>query len=125
MISRTEIVPAGVTLTQTQDENVTKLIVVMRCIRAEYGLPMRVTSGFRTQEDELRIDPAHPDSLHTKGAAVDIYDPDPDRRLWSWCIGQMEFLVKLGVWLEERLYTPNHVHFQIYPPRSGNRIFKP
>jgi hypothetical protein len=125
MISRGEIVPYGVTLTESQEQNINKLLVVMNAIRAEYGLLMIVTSGFRTAEDEKRIDPAHPESMHTKGAAVDIYDPDPEKRLWQWCMAHMEFLVEKGVWLEDRLYTPNHVHFQIWPPASGNRIFKP
>lgn len=125
MITRAEIVPYGAELTEAQDKNVSKLLAVMNVIRAEYGLPMRVTSGFRTHEDEMRIDPAHPKSLHTVGAAVDIYDPDPERRLWNWCVEHMDLLVELGVYLEDRLYSPSHVHFQIWPPHSGNRIFKP
>lgn len=117
--------PWGATLTESQDANVSRLLAKMNVIRAEYGLPMQVTSGFRTHEDEMRIDPAHPNSLHTSGAAVDIYDPDPDKRLWNWCIEHMDLLVELGVYLEDRLYSQSHVHFQIWPPRSGNRIFRP
>lgn len=125
MLTRAEIVPYGVTLNEAQDASVNKLLAVMNVIRAEYGLLMRVTSGFRTHEMEMRIDPMHPNSLHTVGAAVDIYDPDPDRRLWNWCIGHMDLLVELGVYLEDRLYSHNHVHFQIWPPASGTRIFRP
>ncbi len=95
----------------------------MNVIRAEYGLPMIVTSGFRTQAEEMRIDPAHPKSQHTKGAAIDIYDPD--KRLWNWCIEHMELLVEQGLYLEDRLYSPNHVHFQLWAPPSGKRIFIP
>lgn len=125
LISRSEIVPSGVVLTEAQSDNVDTLIVKLNRVRAEYGLPMRITSGFRTQEDEERIDPLHPNSLHTKGCAVDIYDPDPEKRFWNWCIENMDLLVEIGVWLEDRLYTLNHVHLQTWPPTSGNRIFIP
>lgn len=97
----------------------------MNVLRAEYGLPMRITSGFRSLEDEMRIDPAHPNSMHTRGAAVDIYDPDPEKRLWNWCIEHMGLLTELGLYIEDRLYSKNHVHFQSWAPLSGNRIFIP
>lgn len=125
MITREEIVPYGYVLNSCESDNVAKLIIVMNKIRAEYGMPMRVTSGFRSQEDEKRIDPAHPNSLHTMGLAVDIEDPDPERRLWNWCIERMDFLIEVGAWLEDRLYSKNHVHFQVFPPASGNRVFIP
>ncbi len=125
MISRAEIVPYGIILTEAQDKNIIRLLSVMNRVRAEYGMPMYVTSGFRTQADEQRIDPQHPNSLHTKGAAVDIYDPDPERRLWHWCIEHMHLLVEIGAWLEDRLYSAGHVHFQIQAPPSGNRVFRP
>lgn len=102
-----------------------KLLAVMNLIRAEYGLPMYVTSGFRTPQEEMRVDPAHPNSLHTMGAAVDIYDADPERRLWNWCLEHIDLLIEVGVWLEDRLYSKSHVHFQVWPPASGKRIFIP
>lgn len=86
---------------------------------------MQVTSGFRTAEEEMRIDPQHPNSMHTKGAAVDIADPDPERRLWTWCIDHLDLITEIGLWLESRVYSASHVHFQIYPPESGHRIFIP
>ena len=125
MISLSELNPNGLPLDSCQESNLIRLLVVMNKIRAEYGLLMIVTSGFRGAADEKRIDPQHPNSLHTQGAACDILDPDPDKRLWNWCIENMSFLVEVGVWLEDRLYSASHVHFQIYPPASGNRIFIP
>jgi len=123
LISRSEIVPYSVTLTESQDANVSKLLAKMNVIRAEYGMPLRVTSGFRTREDEMRIDPAHPNSAHTRGEAVDILDTDG--RFWNWCVDHLELLAELGVYLESRAYTPTHVHLQICPPASGHRIFLP
>ncbi len=125
MISYGEIVPHGVVLTEAQEANVRHLLIVLNNIRAEYGLVMRITSGFRTHADELRIDPDHPDSLHTRGMAVDVYDPDPDRRFWTWCIDNLEFLIEQGVWLESRVYSAGHVHIQTAAPRSGERVFIP
>jgi uncharacterized protein YcbK (DUF882 family) len=125
LISYDEIVPHGVELTEGQAANVSKLLHVMNQVRADYGLPMRVTSGFRTTEMEKRIDPVHPQSAHTRGEAVDILDPDPERRLWTWCIDNLEIITELGLYLESRVYSKNHVHFQTCPPESGNRVFIP
>lgn len=86
---------------------------------------MRITSGFRTKQDQLRINPADPMSLHTSGSAVDVYDPDPEQYLWNWCIDHLDTLTEVGVWIESRVYSKNHVHFQVYPPESGKRIFIP
>jgi hypothetical protein len=37
----------------------------------------------------------------------------------------LQFLIELGVYLEDKNYTATWVHFQILSPGSGNRIFKP
>lgn len=125
MISYGEIVPYGDVLTEAQENNVRHLLIVMNRIRAEYGMPMRITSGFRSYDEEMRIDPQHPDSLHTRGMAVDVYDPDPERHIWTWCVDHLDFLVEQGVWLESRVYSKDHVHFQTAAPHSGKRIFIP
>jgi hypothetical protein len=125
LISFDEIVPQGVSLTERQKANVSKLLRVMNQIRAEYGTLMRVTSGFRTPEMEARIDPAHPRSAHTRGEAVDILDPSPENRLWNWCLDHLDLLEELGVYLESKTYCPMHVHFQTCPPSSGHRVFIP
>jgi len=125
LITWAEIVPYGEVLTETEKNNIGLLLTKMNCIRAEYGLPMRISSGFRSASDEKRIDPMHPNSMHTRGLACDVLDPQPESRLWKWCIAHLNFLVELGVYLEDRDYTPNHVHFQVWPPYSGSRIFKP
>lgn len=125
MITRSELNPNAISLNSCQEANLIKLIAVMNRVRSEYGLLMIVTSGVRSLKDEMRIDPKHPDSNHVQAAACDIYDPDPEKRLWNWCVERIELLIELGLYLEDRLYSPNHVHFQIYPPKSGHRIFIP
>jgi uncharacterized protein YcbK (DUF882 family) len=99
-------------------------------IRALWGKPMTVTSGLRTMEDHLRIyrekgitDPAKipMKSKHLVGAAVDISDPSLE--LTKWLKANAQQLVDAELWCEEG--NANWVHFQIYPPKSGNRWFLP
>lgn len=85
---------------------------------------MPVNRGYSTRIEQLRINPDHPGSAHITFEAVDIDDPYKD--LWNWCIENLErYVIPLGLYLEEKLYTPKHVHFQTRAPGSGNRIFRP
>lgn len=118
-----EINPHKYTLTPEQEANVNKLLVIMNKIRDAYGKPMTVTSGVRSMEDQMRINPSAPKSNHLLGLAVDI--SDPDSKLWSWCMLNMPLMEQLGVYFEDKNATPTWVHFQIVPPKSGKRIFKP
>lgn len=101
-------------------------------VRYEWNRPMRVTSGYRSMEDHLRIYAAKGitdqskipmKSNHLKCAAVDI--SDPNKELQKWCVNNESKLEEIGLWMEAFEATPNWVHFQIYPPKSGNRFFKP
>jgi uncharacterized protein YcbK (DUF882 family) len=107
------------------------LLARVNIIRAKWGKPMTMTSGLRTMADHLRIyaakgitDPAHipMKSHHLFGEAVDISDPDLE--LTDWLKGDgANLLVTTGLWCEEG--NANWVHFQIVPPKSGNRWFLP
>lgn len=123
MISREELNPHGYKLTPIQEENQEKLFGAINLVREEYGKPMIVTSGVRSKEDQLRINPRVKNSAHMQGAAVDISDPDGS--LWGWCMDHIDRLIQFGLYLESRSYTPRWVHFQCIPPHSGNRIFLP
>jgi hypothetical protein len=110
--------------------NLDELLKRINVIREAWGKPMTVTSGFRDPQDQLRIYRAKgiPDnkipmgSAHLKGAAVDILDTDGS--LMQWCRDNVPLLEKTELWCEDDPSTPR-VHFQIYPPGSGNRFFKP
>lgn len=115
--------------------NLEDLLTKINLVRTAYSHPMIVTSGYRSQQDHLRIysqiaarkgeefDPKKVPmgSAHLKGCAVDIADPKGE--LMAWCLSNVEILEQAGLWVEAD--TVGWVHFQIYPPRSGNRFFKP
>ncbi len=112
-------------------DNMTELLVRINKVRSAYGKAMTITSGIRTKEDQLRIYKAKgvPESKipwgsqHLKGAAVDI--SDPDRKLQEWVKANLKLMEEIGLWMEDFGSTPNWVHFQTVPPKSGVRIFKP
>lgn len=92
-------------------------------IRTAYKVPMIVTSGLRSQADQTRINPKAPQSNHTKGAAVDI--SDPDGKFKKWILDNVKLFEDVGLWMEDFSATPNWAHLQIYPPKSGKRFFIP
>lgn len=117
--------------------NLEELLKKINFIRAAWNKPMLVTSGFRSEQDHLRIysvinakrkekdlDPITPPmgSAHLKGAAVDISDPDGS--LMKWTKANETLLETVGLWVEDE-NTQTRVHFQIYAPHSGRRFFKP
>lgn len=118
-------------LEQYIQDNLLILLDKMTKLEEYYGEPLVVTSGLRTKEDQLRIYKAKniPEnkipwgSQHLKGAAVDI--SDPSKELANWCHKNIDRLEELGLYCEDTSATLNWVHFQIYPPKSGNRFFKP
>lgn len=124
MISLEELNPHQYALDSgTLRENMNLLFEVMNKIRAKYGKPMTVTSGFRSAADQERINPKAPHSAHRLAGACDIADPDGS--LWHWCLDELDFLESLGVHLESKAYTPTWVHFQVIRPVSGVTIFIP
>lgn len=111
--------------------NLLLLLDKMTKLETLYGLPFIITSGLRTREDQLRIYKAKniPEdkipwgSQHLAGSAVDVYDPH--KLLADWCHKNENRLEELGLYCEDTDFTHNWVHFQIYPPKSRKRFFKP
>ena len=122
-ITRKELNPKGYKLTPEQEQNQEKLLVAMNKVREKWGNPMIVTSGVRSEIDQMYINPKAMHSNHIKGAAVDILDKDGT--LKAWCLKNEELFVEVGLWMEDFASTPTWVHFQCVPPRSGKRWFKP
>lgn len=124
-------------LDATIQGNLMTLLERINKIRSSWGKAMTVTSGLRTKEDHIRIykeiaakksqkfdeSKVPMGSQHLKGAAVDISDPKGE--LQKWCKENEKTLADVGLWCEHFDYTKGWVHFQIYPPKSGNRFFKP
>lgn len=101
-------------------------------VRAEFGKPMRITSGYRSMQEHLQIyskkgitdkSKIPMRSKHLIGCAADV--ADPAQELQAWCKANEPKLEEIGLWIEDFSATPNWVHFQTVPPASGKRFFKP
>lgn len=88
----------------------------------KFGEYRKVSSGYRTAAANTAAGGAKK-SNHMICAAVDL--EDKDGRLDAWCLNNLSVLEEIGLWLEHPDNTVNWCHLQIYPPKSGNRIFKP
>lgn len=117
--------------------NLKILLARINQVRSKWGRPMTVTSGLRDLNDMVRIYKAKAEkagvqfdeskipmgSRHLYGQAVDI--SDHNRELQAWCLANVAVLEEIGLWMEDFSATPTWIHFQVVPPRSGRRFFKP
>lgn len=110
-------------LTFNQEENLQRLFSAVSELKSLCKIPFIITSGVRTPQDQLRINPVVKRSAHLTGEAVDI--SDVDGAIYAFCLDNMGLLIRLGIYLELRTYTPRWVHMQTRAPKSGNRIFIP
>ena len=112
-------------LTDGMAANMRNLLKAINRLRGEYGRPFIVTSGYRPSALNAKIKGAK-NSLHILCAAIDIFDGDPQGAIKRWLMEHNNRrLVESGLYMESQMYTPRHVHLQILPPESGNRIFVP
>lgn len=102
--------------------NLSKLIHAMNMLRALYGKPMKVTSGYRPMAANLAAGGSKR-SNHMVCLAVDVHDPNGDLR--AFVLKHLDALKHLGLYCEDFRWTPTWVHFQVVPPASGRRIFVP
>lgn len=109
--------------TKEISDNLDKLLAAINQVRATYGKPMRVTSGWRPPSINGSVPGAAKKSNHMLGLAVDI--SDKDGKLREWVLANLDLMGKLGIYMEDFRWTPNWVHFQVKPPASGKRIFIP
>ncbi len=128
MVSLAELNPKKHLLTPEQAKNQGGLHVRINLVRAAYGAPMLVTIGVRSAEEHAAIyakksQKAPKGSQHLLGAAVDI--ADPKGALATWCLANVASLKTWGLYIEDPSCTKGWVHFQIYPPASGNTVFIP
>lgn len=112
-------------------DNLKELHKRINIVRLAYGKPMIVTSGLRTLKHHLEIyarkgiyPPKVPmKSNHLSGRAVDF--SDADGKLKAWVKDNIKLMEEVGLWLEDFSATKTWCHFQINPPKSGNRFFLP
>ncbi len=117
--------------------NLAILLERLNKVRTAWGKPMNITSGLRTMAHHIEIykdlakqrgkefnmDQVPMKSRHLIGAAADVADDDA-RSLYAWCVANEALLAQIGLWMEEK-DDQKRVHFQIVPPLSGKRFFKP
>lgn len=114
--------------------NLEDLLKAVNKLRAAWGKPLTVTSGYRSQQDHLRIyaakgitDPSKipMQSKHLFGLSVDFADPDGS--LYAWAYANTDKLEEWGIWCEEG--TKGWLHCQIVPygsyKKGGSRWFLP
>jgi hypothetical protein len=82
-----------------------------------------VSSGWRPAAVNGTTPGAAVRSKHMSCEAIDLYDPEGD--IDEWALAHPGVLEKIGLWQEHPSSTKGWAHFQIVPPRSGNRVFYP
>lgn len=127
MISLSELNSHNYPTDDTIDANLQILLEKMNKVRSAYNIPMIVTSGLRSQEQQDGLIAAGksnaPHSKHLTGQACDI--ADADRNLTQWVQDNMDLMIEIGLWFEDFNSTPTWVHFQVVSPASGKRVFIP
>ena len=122
--------------------NLNTLVERLNMVRDDYGFPMVVSSGYRSKDKQIKIyeekckrhefpfqdgrfdmSRIPMKSAHLYCQAADIYDPDGS--LKAWLQEDLSRLERYDLYCEDFEHTPTWVHFQINPPKSGRRIFKP
>lgn len=113
-------------------ENLIDLLSKLNLLRTKYGKSLKITSGFRTKEDHIKVyiqkgitdlKKIPMGSKHLSGLAVDF--SDPNRELQKWILENIPFVEEIGLWFEDFQDTPNWTHVQTVPPKSNKRFFRP
>ena len=126
MIAYQELNPKGHPVPQNYLEHSYRLYYVLNVIRAGFSHPITVSRAFVTKEEQAKTNPEAPLSAHLTFQAADLVTVDNARPLWVFLMENYEkYVIGLDIYLEEKLYTPRHVHLQIRKVPSGNRIYKP
>lgn len=109
--------------TQEISDNIDMLLPLLNQIRTAWGKPMNVASGWRPPSINASTPGAATHSKHMQGLAADIQDLDGS--LWAWVLENLALMQSLGIFMEDRRWTPTWVHFGHGAPASGHRIFVP
>jgi hypothetical protein len=101
--------------------NVNTLIPKINELLERFGEYRKCNSGFRTIEDQKRINPKSMKSNHLTCSAIDL--SDVDGKLNKWMKSNPKVIEELDIYMEER--QGGWQHIQIVKPHSGNRWFNP
>jgi hypothetical protein len=109
--------------TQEISNNCDLLVEKLNVLRAAYGHPLIISSGYRPPAVNAGTPNAAQKSNHMFCLAADF--KDIDGKFWNWCLANLDLLAATGCYLENRCWTPSWTHVQIVPPASRKRIFTP
>lgn len=125
MISRAELLQSRDTeypLTPELEFNLGRLFHAVNLLRAEWGKPLIVTSGYRPGKYNTAAGGAT-GSAHLTCEACDLQDTTGE--LARWIVRDLTRLVRWGLYMEDFAHTTGWVHVQVRPTTSGMRIFLP
>jgi hypothetical protein len=109
-------------LTPVIDNNATKLLEAVNTFLANYRPIIIISSGWRPKSYNAKIGGA-PSSNHITGLAIDI--KDTDNSVFKYVLQHLDLAEQLGLYFEDKRWTPTWVHIQLVRPKSGKRIFIP
>lgn len=111
------------TLTPDLQANAEETVDKVNQLLNRFGESRKVRSGWRPPEINQATPNAAPKSKHMTCEACDLDDPEGD--LDEWALANPDVLQEIGLWQEHPSATKSWAHFQIVPPKSGNRVFYP
>jgi len=100
-----------------------KLITAIQLLRDTARVRININSGYRTKEEQLKLNPLLPNSYHCKGMAADICSPDCD------LLYLIKYVSAISAFRGIGLYD-DHIHVDVRPEgqeyywiyKSGRRI---
>lgn len=105
--------------------NAGELALRLNRMQVSYGKQLVLSSGYRPKAVNDKTPGASPDSWHLDCAAADVEDPKGE--LANWVHDEEALMAHFGLWMEQTHHADGSprgwVHFQIYPPASGERFF--
>lgn len=107
-------------LTEELRLNLNRLLLSLNRLRAYYGKPMVVSSGYRPGKYNKAAGGAAK-SAHLTCEACDFRDIDGSLDLW--CMANQDKLEECGLWLEHPDATSGWCHLDIR--KRNNRVFRP
>lgn len=125
MISMAELLQGRAKFEDLPDElqkNGNDLLIKLNKFRAEYGIPMVVSSGYRRPEDNAAANGAK-GSAHMSLQAGDF--KDADGKIKDFIAKDPAILDRCDLYMEDPKWTSTWVHLQNRPTKSGKRVFIP
>jgi len=111
-------------LTEDLKKNAESLLLYVNEFLEYIGVTyVNVSSGFRPSDINKTVSGAGAKSNHLICLAIDI--KDDGCVLWQKFLDNLDKAQELGIFAEDKRWTPSWLHLQCVPPKSGKRIFVP